>query len=415
MPPAVFNARANVPRVRIEPTDIAITAWLDGAVNHERRGTFAEIKLERIQRFVRFLPLIPAPCAFVGTKGKGSTVRLSEAALVAGGARTIAFTSPHVHCLRERWRIDGKVANAAIIATHASTVDDLERRHGEILTWFERTFAIACLLAAARPDTHFLLEAGLGGRLDCANALDCRIAVVTHLSHDHRDVLGPTLTHIAREKLAVARAGRPLLIAPQTPAARAAINAELPPGVTPTWIAPLAEPIELALDGAHQQDNAVTALALVAAIAPTITNATARAGMATATLAARCQLLTLGTRRWLIDGAHNGPSIAATIAVAHARLRPGWIVVLGFATDKEADEILAEIPEKTLVLRCGYQSSRARGAAQWPARAQAWPWHERIAEALAALPDCDVCVTGSFYLAGETLVALGVAPHSPEG
>ncbi|MCK6487194.1 MAG: hypothetical protein L6R48_02430, partial [Planctomycetes bacterium] len=101
-----------------------------------------------------------------------------------------------------------------------------------------------------------------------------------------------------------------------------------------------------------------------------------------------------GGRRLLVDGAHNGPSVAATLAVAEGLLRPGFVVVLGLASDKEVDEVLAAIPAGRPVLRCGYASQRARGEDQWPPQARSCPWHAGIAQALAAVPgDRDVCIT----------------------
>jgi dihydrofolate synthase/folylpolyglutamate synthase len=419
----------------LAPTAAAIDAWLSQAVNHERDGSFRVIRLDRIAAFLRLLPPPPAPCTVAGTKGKGSTVRLMECALLAGGQPTLAFTSPHVASVLERWRLDGIPADAALVAARCDQVAELERRHGVDLTYFERTFAVACLLAAARPGTRFLCEVGLGGRLDCANALDAAVAVVTQLSHDHRDVLGPTLHHIAREKLAIARPGRPLVIAPQAPAAALAIWRELGglgrrrpdpaagagglrinllPASEDVWVQRPVQPYELAMPGAHQQDNAATAAAALRRFAPGIDEATMRRGFAAARLAARCQLVERGGRRLLVDAAHNAASVSATLAVAERSLRPGWRLLLGLAKDKEADEIRAVIPAGLAVERVGYRSPRARGPGDWPVAMLAWPWRERIGDALAAAPaEVDLCITGSFYLAGEALAELGLAGDLP--
>jgi dihydrofolate synthase/folylpolyglutamate synthase len=398
-----------------------IERWLSEAVNHERAGTFAAIKLERIRAFLDLLPAPPRPCTVAGTKGKGSTVRLMECALRAAGIPTLAFTSPHVATVLERWRIDGQPAAAEAIAPLCESVAALEERHRISLTYFERTFAVACLLAGQRPGTAFLCEVGLGGRLDCANALDCAVAVLTHLSHDHRDVLGPTLHHIAREKLAVSRPGMPLVIAPQGPAAALAIWRELGglqgrSGAQPQacWVQRSARPWQLAMAGSHQQENAATAATALRCLMPGLDDATMRAGFASARLAARCQEIEHEGRRFIIDGAHNGPSILATVQVAQQRLRAGWRMILGLARDKEIDEVLAIVPSTLVVARCGYSSPRARGREDWPDAAVSWRWHERVQEAIAAQPaGLDLCITGSFYLAGEALALLGHAGELP--
>lgn len=396
----------------VAPTAAGILAWLDAAPSSERTGDFRAIRPERIAAFCRRLPAPPPPCTVAGTKGKGSTVRLIEAALRAHGERTISFTSPHVSSVLERWRVDGEPADPASIAPLCDRVAEEEAASGLALTWFERSFAVAVLLAHGHGG-RFLCEVGLGGRLDCANALDCAVAVVTQLSHDHRDVLGPTVWHIAGEKLAIARPGRPLLIAPQAPAAALAIWHRSPAGAAMRWVQRHPAPFALAMPGEHQQDNASTALAAARCLLPDLDDGIARAGMARAALAARCQLVRLPGRLVMVDGAHNGASVEATLATARSLLAPGFRVVLALARDKEAEAVLAAIPAGVRIERCAYAHQRARNEADWPPAARGLPWHASVRDALAAAPDGDLCITGSLYLAGEALSALGAAGPLP--
>jgi dihydrofolate synthase/folylpolyglutamate synthase len=386
----------------IAPTVAGIEAWLSTAVNYEKSGDFRDMRLERLQSFMRLLPPPPAPCTVTGTKGKGSTVRLIECALNANGVKTVAFTSPHVLSVCERWRVDGVDADPAVIAGLCAEIDALEKSSRILLTYFERGFVIACLLAI-RHSGEFLCEIGLGGRLDCANVLDAAVLVMTHISRDHCAILGNSLSEIVREKIALARPGQALVIAPQTPEARTAIIERLPPFAKPAWIERKSA-FGLQLLGDHQQDNAATALAAVKLLRPDLSEDKICAGMKQARLIARCQIIEHDGRRLLIDGAHNGPSVAGTIAVAQAQLRPGWKLLLGVAKDKEIDEILSAVPSGIAVSRVGYDSLRARLQNDWPAAAQRWPWFATVAEAVAAQGACDLCITGSFYLASEALM-----------
>ena len=399
----------------------AINAWLDAVPNRERTGHFRDMQLAGVRALLALLPPVPRPCTIAGTKGKGSTARLIECALRAAGEPTVAFTSPHVLSVLERWRVDGESAEVGLIADCCTQVAALEDQHQLSLTYFERTFAIACLLVARRPGTRLVLEVGLGGRLDCANALDCAIAVITHLSHDHRDVLGPTLHHIAREKLAITRNDAPVVIAPQTALASFAVWRQLAQyqsssrkSTSPNnyftgsvWVQSPVTTYSLPLLGEHQQDNAATAAAVLRLWAPQIDDATMRRGFSQATLPARCQIIEQPQRRLLIDGAHNRESIAATLQVAHRQLRPGWRLIIGLAKDKELDEIIPILPSTLSIMRCGYNSTRARNSTDWPPAAQVWPWFDTIESALATQPNnVDLCITGSFYLAAEAFVAL---------
>jgi dihydrofolate synthase / folylpolyglutamate synthase len=387
--------------------DAALLAWLDSAQNREVTGRFDDLKLDAVRRVLDRLPTPPAPITVAGTKGKGSTVRLIECGMRAAGQRTLAFTSPHVRHVRERWREDGVPISAARAADLARRAADAESRAGVSLTWFERTCVMAWIAATDRPDTALLCEVGIGGRLDCTNALDARLAVITPLSADHRQVLGPTLTHIAREKAGIARPGRPVVIAPQSPEAAIALWRQLPTRAVAHWVQPGGAPAPGALIGAHQAINAATAWAVLRLVLPACDAATIQRGWADAALAARCQIIDTGARRILVDAAHNGASIAATMAVAQQALRPGWTLLVALATDKEVDDVLAAIPAGVRAHRCGYASTRARGATAWPAPAQAWPWHAHVADAYEAIdPHADLCITGSFYLAGEALALL---------
>ncbi|MEO8444415.1 MAG: Mur ligase family protein, partial [Gammaproteobacteria bacterium] len=79
------------------------------------------------------------------------------------------------------------------------------------LTYFEfGTLAAFACLAEAGCDT-WLLEVGLGGRLDAVNVLDPDLAVITTIGLDHQDWLGTTIEAIAAEKAGILRPGRSAL------------------------------------------------------------------------------------------------------------------------------------------------------------------------------------------------------------
>jgi dihydrofolate synthase/folylpolyglutamate synthase len=53
---------------------------------------------------------------------------------------------------------------------------------------------------------------GLGGRLDATNVLQPVVTVITDISLDHTEILGPTLRDIAREKAGIIKPGIPTVI-----------------------------------------------------------------------------------------------------------------------------------------------------------------------------------------------------------
>jgi dihydrofolate synthase/folylpolyglutamate synthase len=57
-----------------------------------------------------------------------------------------------------------------------------------------------------------VIEVGLGGRLDCTNVITPVLSVITNISFDHTNLLGNTLTAIAKEKAGIIKPGIPAVI-----------------------------------------------------------------------------------------------------------------------------------------------------------------------------------------------------------
>ncbi len=155
-----------------------------------------------------------------GTNGKGSTVAMLEAMLLAAGLHVGAFTSPHLLRYNERVRVDGVDADDA---TLIAAFERIEAARGDIpLTYFEfGTLAALDIFARVRGGTDALdvavLEVGLGGRLDAVNIVDAELALITTVDLDHMEWLGPDRDSIGREKAGIARAGRPAIVGQSDP------------------------------------------------------------------------------------------------------------------------------------------------------------------------------------------------------
>jgi dihydrofolate synthase/folylpolyglutamate synthase len=292
-----------------------------------------ELGLERVGRVWRALGAPrPAPRVITigGTNGKGSTVAFAEAAARALGWRVGCYTSPHIERYGERIRIDGEPAgDAALVAAF----ERIEAVRADVpLSYFETgTLAAFLLLADAGLDLA-LLEVGMGGRLDAVNLVDADVAVVTTVALDHQDWLGQTRAAIASEKVAIARAGRPLLVGERDPepallAGAAAIGAQVwrlgarfdvrQDGAGGRWLylpgaAAQPLPAQLPLAAPVQWDNAATALAALLALAPGLDPARAIAGLADARAPGRLQAVAQAPGV-VLDVGHN-PQAAAALA-----------------------------------------------------------------------------------------------------
>jgi dihydrofolate synthase/folylpolyglutamate synthase len=138
----------------------------------------------------------------VGTNGKSTTTRLTEALLADAGLLVGAYLSPHVRGWSERIRVGGEEAD---FEAAAAAVRDAAEALGA--TQFEALTAAALVAFAQAGVDVAVVEAGLGGRHDATNVLRTRVVVLTSVALDHMDVLGSTREAIAAEKLAVVQPG----------------------------------------------------------------------------------------------------------------------------------------------------------------------------------------------------------------
>ncbi|MDX6512112.1 MAG: dihydrofolate synthase / folylpolyglutamate synthase [Gaiellaceae bacterium] len=143
----------------------------------------------------------------VGTNGKSTTTRAIAATLRREGLRVGAYTSPHVAGWPERIGVDGADAD---FERAVERVRPAAERLGA--TQFEILTAAALAEFAGREVDAAVVEAGLGGRLDATNVLESRVVVLTNVGLEHTDVLGETREAIAREKLAVVKAGATVVL-----------------------------------------------------------------------------------------------------------------------------------------------------------------------------------------------------------
>lgn len=296
-----------------------------------------------------------------GTNGKGSVLAIADAALRAAGYRVGTTPKPHLVTYRERIQVDGvpiaPADFARLVGRVLAAADRIARRHGEPTEFELLTAVVFARFAEVRPDL-VLVEVGLGGRLDATHAWDGGVAVVTNIDLDHMDRLGDTITKIAREKAAIIergdlavtgargdglavirrrarRLGVPLTEVDAAPILgwdRDGIDVELPRlGRT-----------RVGLRGRHQAANTAiadaTLDALEAAGIATVPDEARRVGYASATWPGRLELLRVGDRDVLLDGAHN-PAGAAALALALDDLRP-------FLTDGPITLVTATMADK---------------------------------------------------------------------
>jgi dihydrofolate synthase/folylpolyglutamate synthase len=410
-----------------------------------------DLTLDRIDRLLEQMgrpqDRLPPVIHVAGTNGKGSTVAYLRAFLEAAGQRVHVYTSPQLVDFRERIRLDGK------LVTRRALNDALEYceavNGGKNITYFEITTAAAIKLFADVPADYLLLEVGLGGRYDATNVVAHPLgAVITPVSIDHVEYLGPTVKIIAREKAGIIKRGAPLVVGRQTDDGLASITGEAELlGVTP-FIAGsnfdgfvqngqfvyqdddglLDLPLP-ALRGAHQIDNAALAIAALRRFGLPVTPAQIAEGLRKVEWPARLQLLRgklsallpKGHELWL-DGGHNeagGNVLAQALRDMDAVRKRPLVLVMGTFANKDAKGFLAHFGDApVVVLTLKIPGERA----SWTARqladlasaqglnARPMRGIEAALREAAMVPDARVVICGSLHLAGEVLRKNGTPP-----
>ena len=152
----------------------------------------------------------PLVVTFAGTNGKGSTLALVETLALTDGKRVGAYTSPHFLKVNERFRLNGEDIPDAELISAFELVE--ENRKDIPLTYFEYLTLAAFALFNQKELDIWLLEVGLGGRLDAVNVVNPDIAVITTIDFDHQDWLGDDLEQIGLEKAGILRPKIPLVL-----------------------------------------------------------------------------------------------------------------------------------------------------------------------------------------------------------
>jgi len=413
-----------------------------------------DLGLERIERLLKALgspeKKLPPIVHVAGTNGKGSLVAYLRAMAEAAGRRVHVYTSPHLVRFNERIRVAGHIIGDGELD---EILTECEQANGEQpITFFEITTAAAYLAFSRVPADLTVIEVGMGGRYDATNVIAPALSAITPIGYDHTGFLGDKLEGIAGEKAGILKPAVPAVIGRQRDLSAQVIATEAARLAAPLFrmgrewqVTPTASGFRYdsdllgldlpapALSGAHQIDNAATAVACIERLRATglaIGDAAIRAGLGTVDWPARLQKLSRGPlvealppgcELWL-DGGHN-----EDCGLALARMASDWArepaplplyLVFGMLTTKDAAGFLRPLAR---------QATAAR-AVPFPAGHSAFTPAEACAKAADVGLDCSpandigaaledllatqpapmrILICGSLYLAGEVLARNG--------
>ncbi len=147
----------------------------------------------------------PKIITVAGTNGKGSCVATLEALFSTQKCQFGSYTSPHFLRYNERIKINGQEVSDTDICHAFHRIDEAR---GEVsLTYFEFSTLAALLIFCDAQLEYWILEVGLGGRLDATNIVDADIAIITPVDLDHQAWLGDTIEQVGEEKAGIIREG----------------------------------------------------------------------------------------------------------------------------------------------------------------------------------------------------------------
>jgi dihydrofolate synthase/folylpolyglutamate synthase len=362
---------SDVPQARLAQT----IQEADDALQSRWPETRIEPSLDRIRAFTELLgdPQRAYPVIHLtGTNGKTSTSRMIDTLLRAHDLRTGRFTSPHLERINARICIDGEpltdeefVRAFNDVAPYTHLVDAAQPAP---LSFFETIVGMAYAAFADAPVDVAVVEVGMGGAWDATNVADGTVAVVTPIGVDHAAYLGTSPEVIALEKAGIIKPGATAVLAEQLPGpAEVLLRRCAEVGATPVreglefgvlsrvpavggqlltlkGLHGRYDDVFLPIYGAHQAQNAATALAAVEAFLgdQALDGDIVRDAFGRATSPGRLEVIRRSPMI-LLDAAHNPHGAAATAAALDDSFAFSPLIgVIGVMSDKEYEGVLAE-------------------------------------------------------------------------
>jgi dihydrofolate synthase/folylpolyglutamate synthase len=424
-------------------------AWLDGHSDFESKMPTRRTlpSLERMKRLAALLgdPHTAYPVIHItGTNGKGSTAAMTTSLLAAMGLSVGTYTSPNLSRVNERIARNGEPIDDEPFTELLDSMARTELLMDEPPTRFELLTAAAFTWFADEAVDVAVVEVGMGGTWDCTNIVHGIVSVVTNISFDHTEVLGPTLEDIARDKAGIFKSGGRAVVGETDPTLvalfRAAADAA---GCQEFWargiefactsnrvavggrLVDLRTPgaaygeLLIPLHGSHQGDNAACALAASEALFGTpLPEDVVEEGLAAVRVPGRLEVI--GRHPLVIvDGAHNaaGMNVLARSLTEEFAIEGETTAIVGMLTGRDPTAMLDALVSAGVrsIIACAPDSPRAIPAVEVAAAAAKLGMEVSLASSPAeavrqaverSSPEDRVVVCGSLYVVADAREAL---------
>lgn len=291
-----------------------------------------------------------------GTNGKGSMATMMAEILTAQGYKVGLFTSPFLIEYTDRIRINGEnISKDKLCETVCKLKPAIENSslRGDF-SQFEITQAIAFTYYKEEKCDVVVLEAGLGGLVDCTNVIENPIVtLIGSVSYDHTAILGEALEEIAFQKAGIIKKNRPCVLSAGNAMSVVRVVRERAMEMTSQLCIPnlqlcrvmkmdlsgsvfsyKGEEYEVSMQGLHQVSNALTVIDAVKFVSEKlpVSRTAVLEGLKKARLVGRVEVISKNPLT-ILDGGHNPDGMKALSEVLKNTPKP-IVAVVGMHSDK---------------------------------------------------------------------------------
>ncbi|MBN1778779.1 MAG: hypothetical protein JW816_00975 [Candidatus Buchananbacteria bacterium] len=392
-----------------------------------------------LKRFEYFLKLLGNPqnnfkyIHVGGTSGKGSVSTMVQSILTQAGFNAGLFTSPNVTAPIEKIKVKNQLISPDEFVAVLNSIKpaiDYAYQHSPYgrPSWFEIWAAMAFVYFRNKKCDYVVLEVGLGGRFDATNIIKkSEIAIINKVGLDHVDVLGNTISEIAKEKAGIIKPNS-ILFTPNTnsPAVLKVLKQTCQKvGAEFNLIKPPVKKYNLLMTGLHQQINAEIAANACRRLG--VKESAINHGLAKTKMAGRFEIIQKNPLV-ILDGAHNeskmqsvvknienltysknsGSTLSKVKKLTYRKL----YLIIALTAERDGQKIFKEVGKladhlfitryQTSSRKC-YSPLKLKKIIKTKAKKEIFlDPHQAMKKALKLATKKDlILVTGSFYLVGD--------------
>ena len=349
-----------------------------------------------------------------GTNGKGSTCSMVAEILIKAGYKVGVYSSPHLVRFNERIKINNTFIKddeiTSFIKYHKNDIEIIKA------TFFETTTAMAFKHFAENNIEVAVIETGLGGRLDSTNVISPIITAITPISMDHREILGPDIETITKEKGGIIKPNVPVVLGKQEEISASILrkisrsknssilSQEYPQNIIVseqgTSFKIKNESFRTPLVGHHQAFNAALSIAIINQFDSKINSKIIQKGLDKTTWPGRLQRMSIKPPIFY-DVAHNAKGIDAMLKTITSLYNCSPIGLITLKSDKEINMIAKATNGKfkSLIISGSKKNGLLKGS--------------ELAQSFNDLKVSNYCVENSFLQALDDLVKISKELEAP--